>query len=311
MNKIRNFLIPLRLDHWVKNLVIIFGFIFATFYKKINIGDLNYLFFGFFVLCISASSNYLINEYCDKDFDKNHPVKRWRYFVKNYESLKIIIIKYFFLTTLSVSLSILINKEFFIINLIFIFCAILYNVKPFRFKDIYLIDVLIESINNPIRFLLGWVLILPEAYPPISVVLFFWFVGCFLMSMKRYSEYKFIIEKKAIPTKYRLSFNKYNKDNLYSLSFFYCLLSFFFFTIFFIKYKIEFILLVPIVCYLYIHIFKASEKKNSLIMKIEKIYKDKLFVFLIILISIMVMILLNIEIKILDLFEQKELIYFK
>lgn len=311
MNKIKNFLIPLRLDHWVKNLVITLGFIFGAFYKNVSFNDLNFLILGFFILCISASSNYLINEYCDKDFDKNHPVKKWRYFVKNNESLKIVIIKYLFLISLSVSLSIIINKSFFVINLIFLFCGIIYNVKPFRFKDTYLIDVLLEALNNPIRFLMGWVLILPEAYPPISVVLFFWFVGCFLMTMKRYSEYKFIIEKKANPTEYRLSFNKYNLENLYSLSFFYCLFSFFFFTIFFIKYKIELIFLVPPVCYLYIHIFKSSEKKNSLIMKIEKIYKDKLFVFLIILISFMTIFLLNIEINFLDLFERKDLIYFK
>ena len=311
MGKIKNLLIPLRLDHWVKNLVIILGFIFGVFYKNINFSDLYVLFLGFIILCISASSNYLINEYCDKDFDKNHPVKKWRYFVKNYESLKIVIVKYLFLISLSVSSSILINKAFFLLNLIFLFCGFLYNVKPFRLKDVYLIDVILESINNPIRFLMGWVLILPEAYPPISVVLFFWFVGCFLMSMKRYSEYKFIIEKKAKPTNYRLSFKKYSLDNLKSISLFYCLLSFFFFTIFFIKYKIELIFLVPIVCYLYIHIFKSSEKKNSVIMKIEKIYKDRLFVFLIILISIMTIFLLNIEIKFLDIFEQKELIYFK
>ena len=46
-------------------------------------------------------------------------------------------------------------------------------------------------------------------------------------------------------------------------------------------------------------------------MKIEKIYKDKLFVFLIILISFMTIFLLNIEINFLDLFERKDLIYFK
>ena len=84
----------------------------------------------------------------------------------------------------------------------------------------------------------------------------------------------------------------------------------FLFTIFFIKYKIELIFVVPIVCYLYIHIFK-SEKENSLIMKIEKIYKDKIFMLLVILISFMTIFLLNIEINFLNLFEQKDLIYFK
>ena len=46
-------------------------------------------------------------------------------------------------------------------------------------------------------------------------------------------------------------------------------------------------------------------------MKIEKIYKDRLFVFLIILISLMTIFLLNIEIEFLEIFETKDLIYFK
>ena len=112
MNKFKNFLSPLRLDHWIKNLVIVLGFIFGAFYKDLNFNDLNFLFLGFFILCISASSNYLINEYCDKDFDRNHPVKKWRYFVKNDESLELVLIKYLFLIFLSVSLSLLINKTF-------------------------------------------------------------------------------------------------------------------------------------------------------------------------------------------------------
>ncbi len=34
--------------------------------------------------------------------------------------------------------------------------GVLYNVKPFRTKDIAYLDVLSESINNAIRLLLGW-----------------------------------------------------------------------------------------------------------------------------------------------------------
>ena len=92
---------------------------------------------------------------------------------------------------------------------------------------------------------MGWVLILPATYPPISAVLFFWFVGCFLMTMKRYSEYKFILEKKAKPNKYRLSFNKYNLANLFSLSLFYCLLSFSFLQYFLLNIKLNLSLLFP------------------------------------------------------------------
>ena len=66
---------PLRVDHWTKNLVLILGFIFAIFYD--NSHSINYfiLIFAFLILCISASSNYLINEFLDRGTDKFHPIR--------------------------------------------------------------------------------------------------------------------------------------------------------------------------------------------------------------------------------------------
>ena len=49
----------------------------------------------------------------------------------------------------------------------------LYNLKPLRLKDVFLIDVILESANNPLRFLMGWSVLLPEFYPPSSIILFF------------------------------------------------------------------------------------------------------------------------------------------
>ena len=60
---IQKILKPLRIDHWVKNLVILFGFIVALLYAPTHNIDYNNLILAFFILCISASSNYLINEY--------------------------------------------------------------------------------------------------------------------------------------------------------------------------------------------------------------------------------------------------------
>jgi len=305
---IQKILKPLRIDHWVKNLVILFGFIVALLYAPTHNIDYNNLILAFFILCISASSNYLINEYLDRKHDKNHPVKKWRYFVKNEKSLKYIIFNYFILILLSIFLSTFINKSFLIINLFFIFCGIIYNVKPFRFKEIIIIDVFLEAVNNPTRFLMGWVLVLPNYYPPISIILFLWLAGCFLMTMKRYSEFKFIKSKKIKPETYRKSFKKYNTKLLFSLSLFYCLTSFFFFTIFLIKYKIELLLIVPLVCYLYVHIFLLSEKKDSIIMKIEKIYKDKTFIFIFLFIFIMSLLLLKVDIGLFKIFTLEYLV---
>ena len=67
---------------------------------------------------------------------------------------------------------------------------------------------------------------------------------------------------------------------------------------------------VPLVCYLYIHIFHISQKKNSIIMKIEKIYKDKLFIIITLLLLIISFILLEIKIDFLEIFQSKNLLEF-
>ena len=299
-----NIIKPLRVDHWVKNLVIFFGYIVGLLYFQDYQIDLKILILSFLILCISASSNYLINEYFDRESDKYHPVKKWRYFAKEKSSIKLVLVNYIFLVSVSILLSFIVNKSFFYLNIFFLICGILYNIKPFRVKDIFILDVLLESINNPIRFLMGWFIISPELFPPISIVFFLWFVGCFLMTMKRYSEYKFILQKKINPVLYRSSFKRYSSNNLFNISLFYCLISFFFFTIFIIKYKIELLLTVPLVCYLYIHIFYISQKKNSII------YKDKLFILITLLLLIISFILLEIKIDFLEIFQSRSLLEF-
>jgi|MDSY01.2.fsa_nt_gb decaprenyl-phosphate phosphoribosyltransferase len=304
----KNIIKPLRIDHWVKNLVIFFGYIVALLYFPDFEIDLKSILIGFLILCISASSNYLINEYFDRKSDRFHPVKKWRYFAKEKSSAITVFINYILLISVSILLSLLINKSFFYLNIFFLLCGVLYNIKPLRVKDIFILDVVLESVNNPTRFLMGWFLISPNLLPPISIIFFLWFVGCFLMTMKRYSEYKFIKQKKINPELYRLSFKNYNSQNLFNISLFYCLISFFFFTIFIIKYKIELLLIVPCVCYLYIHIFYIAQKKNSIIMKIEKIYKDKIFIFIFIILLLTSYVLLEIKIDFLNIFESKNLL---
>ena len=304
---VKNILKPLRIDHWTKNLVLIIGYVFSIFFIKNNLNiNIYILFNSFLVLCLSASSNYLINEFLDRENDKFHPKKK----VRTYVGLKKdnnIFLKYIILVSISVFLSFFVNNTFVILNLVFLLFGLMYNVKPLRLKDIFLIDVILESANNPLRFLMGWAILIPTHYPPVSIVLFFWLVGCFLMTMKRYSEFKFL--KKFIkPGKYRKSFNHYTIENLFNLSILYSLLSFFFFAIFVIKYKIELILISPIACMLYVRIFNISFKENSLITNVEKIYKDRTFVNLIFLGLIFCIILLQLDLDFLKIFQSRDLV---
>ena len=69
-----------------------------------------------------------------------------------------------------------------------------YNI-PLRVKDIQYLDVLTEAINNPIRLILGWSVISLIIFPPLSLVISYWFCVVVLMSMKRLAEYNYINDK--------------------------------------------------------------------------------------------------------------------
>jgi 4-hydroxybenzoate polyprenyltransferase len=128
--------------------------------------------------------------------------------------------------------------------------GILYNVRPIRSKELPYIDVLSESINNAIRFLIGWFAATSLFIPPVSIVLGYWMGGAFLMATKRFSEYRAIGDKTKASL-YRKSFKYYDEKSLIISAVFYSLLSVFFCGIFLIKYCIELIIAIPFLCGLF------------------------------------------------------------
>ena len=99
---------------------------------------------------------------------------------------------------------------------------VVYNVRPFRAKDRPYLDVLSESLNNPLRLLLGWSVVLGNQLPPSSVLITYWMGGAFLMGIKRYAEYRAIGDPVAAG-RYRRSFRRYTETTLLLSSFFYAL----------------------------------------------------------------------------------------
>ena len=89
-----------------------------------------------------------------------------------------------------------------------------YNVEPVRLKDRAYLDVIAESFNNPIRLWLGWYALLPAtSFPPLSIVLAWWFFGALLMAGKRYAEFRFIGDTRRSGD-YRKSFRVYTERSL-------------------------------------------------------------------------------------------------
>ena len=59
----------------------------------------------------------------------------------------------------------------FFVGCIFALQGIVYNVPPLRTKDKPYLDVISESVNNPIRLLIGWAMVDPTTLPPSSIIL--------------------------------------------------------------------------------------------------------------------------------------------
>ena len=273
-----------RVDHWFKNIFVLPGMVIAIFLtnKNLTFLDYTYLMFNMLSICLMASANYLINEYLDSPYDKFHPIKKNRASVKMSVRLQNVIILYLLIILASLFISINSNQNFIFTLVLFGVLGLLYNVKPLRLKDRPYLDILSESLNNPTRLLLGWSSIENNFLPPISIFLCFWMGGAFLMTVKRFAELRHV--KQKILVKYRATFKYYSENILLLKSFFYALMACFFLGIFLIKYRIEYLILFPLISLLFTYYLYLGLKKFSITQTPEKLFKSKKLVFITILI---------------------------
>lgn len=185
--------------------------------------------------------------------------------------------------------------------------GILYNVRPFRTKEIPFLDVLTESVNNAIRLLIGWFIVTSAYYPPISIVIGYWFSGAFLMAVKRFSEYR-MIGNPEMAGKYRKSFQYYTEKSLLISSFLYGMVANFFLGIFLMKYRIELLLFVPLLMGLFCYYFWIAFKEDSAAQKPEKLFREKGLMLFLMVLGIIFVVLLRVRIPVLDWFISIELL---
>jgi decaprenyl-phosphate phosphoribosyltransferase len=263
-----------RPDHWIKNLTLLLGVLLA-WSTGIHHGIGNSIF-SIFVALLStlfiSSSNYTINELLDADEDKQHPGRKSR----PVPSGKIIpfwgYMQWFLLALVGLTLAWLENRAFFLTALLFFVMGIIYNVKPFRTKDLIFLDVLSESINSPIRFLLGWYAMSWVLFPPVSLMMSFWMLAAFFMSIKRMAELRYINNAETAAA-YRKSFLYYNQERLISCAVFYSTAFGISAGIFLINYRVELVLAMPFIGgFISIYMYEGF-KQDSVTRCPEKLYK--------------------------------------
>ncbi len=303
----------MRLDHWIKQLFILPGFFFADLLinEKIAAEYISNLIIAFFAVSLIASANYVINEWLDAEFDKFHPTKKNRSVVTEDVKGSVVWILWGVLTCVGFFIGYLINFYFLLMLVWLWLMGIAYNVKPLRTKDIFILDVLTESINNMIRLLLGWFIVFNETenpvLPPISIVIGYWMLGAFLMAIKRYAEYR-MIDNPNLAGKYRKSFKSYSEKSLLMSAFFYAMCSVFFMGIFLVKYRIELVLLMPFIIGLFCYYFWLSYEKDSAVQKPEKLYREKWLMAYCLLVAVIFTALMFVDIPQLKIFTEMKFI---
>ena len=220
---------------------------------------------------------------------------------KNKVKKKSVFLIYGVTASLVIIISYTINIYFFYLTIFFLVMGILYNVKPFRTKDVAFLDVVTESINNPIRLLLGFFIFDVSEFLPSSLIIFYWSAGAFLMTCKRLAEYNSI--SKSILIKYRKSFLNYSQSSLMMLIYLFSMISISMITIFMIKYKIEFIFFIISLIILFVFYFNLSLKKNSVVQNVEYLYREKYLILIVIFVLTVFLISLFSNIELLKILE--------
>jgi decaprenyl-phosphate phosphoribosyltransferase len=273
-SRIRNHIRIARPDHWIKNVFMIPGAAVALVVAPhVRSSVLATATLALVSACLTASANYTINEYLDGPSDQFHPVKGDRPAALGLLDPRLVMLQYVLLVASGLGAACLVNRLFLFACIALLVMGLIYNVPPLRLKDKAYFDVLTESINSPIRFLLGWLIVTANTLPPSSAILAYWMGGAFLMSVKRYAEYRWIGDPLRAE-RYRKSFARYTEETLLLSSFFYALCSAFFIAVFLIKYRVEFILTFPLFAILFGWYLAIGFEHNSAAQAPEKLYRE-------------------------------------
>jgi decaprenyl-phosphate phosphoribosyltransferase len=267
-----------RVDHWFKNAFMLLGVIVALFVEPslLRVDVIPRLLLALLATCIVASSNYVLNEMLDAPYDRQHPVKKHRPAAAEKVRRRWALAEWLGLGALGIGLAWLVNPLFTAAAAALWVMGVLYNVKPVRTKELPYLDVLSESINNPIRLFLGWFPLIPDRVPPMSLVLSYWMVGAFFMALKRFAEYRSIGDR-ATAIRYRRSFAHYDEDRLLVSVFFYAIAASLFAGVFIVRYHLELILGIPFGAGLLAYYMKLGLKADSPVQNPERLYRERGF----------------------------------
>lgn len=277
-SRLSDYLALARFDHATKHVFILPGIALAYALGEANTDRLVFsIVFGLLSAVCIASANYVINEWLDREFDAIHPKKSSRSAVVAILRPHLVYAEYVVLLAVGLATAYAIGSLFFLTSIAFAASGVIYNVEPFRTKDKPYLDVLSESLNNPIRLMLGWAMVDGGSLPPGSVIVGYWMVGAFLMGAKRLGEYREISAKSGLSVlgSYRRSFRFYTQESLMVSCFVYAMMSAFLLGVFLVKYRPEYILVLPCITGLFAVYLWLATRPGSVAQNPERLFHSR------------------------------------
>ena len=272
---VRSYVEVARPDHWVKNVFMLLGVLLAFFYHPgpPSLRLAGPLALAIAAVCLVASSNYALNELLDGPTDRAHPLKRHRPVPSGRVRPPLVVLEWLLLALGGLGMAVLVNWPFAAAALGLWLMGIVYNVPPLRTKEWPYLDVLTESMNNPLRLVMGWFVVIPGQVPPVSLTLAYWMLGAFFMAVKRLAEYRRFADAESAAA-YRRSFAHYTVERLLVGIVFYATVSALFAGIFIVRYRLELILAVPLLAGLFAFYLRMGFKPDSAAEHPERLHRE-------------------------------------
>lgn len=299
----KDYLALARAEHWVKHVFIAPGILLAYLLRPAEpLQVLVSVILGLCSAAAAASANYVLNEWLDASYDAHHPSKATRPAVVKRLSPRVVVAEYVILAAIALGLAWVISPLFFWTSGLFLVSGVVYNLPPLRTKEMAFLDVLTESLNNPIRLTLGWAMVDSTTLPPSSLLLAYWMGGAFLMALKRLAELRSARDSGHMESLllYRSSFRTYTEESLLLSAFLYALLAAFFVAVFLIKYRIEYLLSLPLFAALFVSYLHIALKPQSRALAPEHLYREKTLLVLILALAVTLLLLTWIDLPFLD-----------
>lgn len=289
-----------RVDHWIKNVFVLPGVVVALSVDPTQLTPalVFRMLLGLLATCLVASSNYVINEVIDAPADRHHPTKFARPVPSGRVSIRWAYVQWMALMVVGVGLGLCLSLPFAATLLGLWIMGCVYNIPPLRSKDLPYLDVLSEAVNNPLRMLAGWFMVDIPAMPPASLLLSYWMVGCYFMTIKRFAELRGMLNPLQAVA-YRKSFGFYTEERLLVSIMFYGAVAMLCFGAFIMRYRLELILAFPLVALVMAVYFSLAFKENSAAQAPEKLTREPLLMASVLTCSLVMALLLLWDIPIL------------